>query len=113
MSSDEEEAISVLEQRLHKAPCLSVEMLRDKIFGAFASDLEFRLVMWAAAPLYSESFNANSALQGSIGTVYNAESHSESSKYPLRLANANADNSQMTYTPCQKSFSITESNCQM
>jgi proline iminopeptidase len=79
MVPDEEEAIGILEQRLHRAPGLSVEMLKHKIFGAFESDLEFRLVMWAAAPLYSESFNANSALQGAIGTVYNAESHSESS----------------------------------
>ncbi|KAL1987560.1 hypothetical protein VTN96DRAFT_3160 [Rasamsonia emersonii] len=69
-----EQAIKVLEQRLHKAPGLSVEMLRNKIFGRFDSDLEFRLVMHAAAPLYSEKFDANIALQKNLDTVFFAES---------------------------------------
>ncbi|KAF2639037.1 alpha/beta-hydrolase [Massarina eburnea CBS 473.64] len=81
----EEEAIKVLEQRLHKAPSLSVNQLKNKIFGHFESDEEFRLVMHAAAPLYSETFDADVALSKTLGTVYFAESHndlySEEEKY--------------------------------
>lgn len=74
--SDEEEAIKVLEKRLHKAPSLSVNQLKNKIFGQFESDEEFRLVMHAAAPLYSEKFDADAALSNTLKTVYFAESHS-------------------------------------
>jgi proline iminopeptidase len=52
-------------------------MLKDKIFGAFESDLEFRLIMHAAAPLYSENFDADVALKRNIETVFLAESHSK------------------------------------
>lgn len=81
----EEDAIAVLEKRLHKAPSFSVEMLKNKVFGAFESDLEFRLVHLAMSPLYSENFDANAALQSCLHNVYNAESHnslySEQEKY--------------------------------
>ncbi|KAJ9145514.1 Alpha beta hydrolase fold protein [Pleurostoma richardsiae] len=81
----EEDAIRVLEQRLHKAPSFSVEMLRNKVFGAFESDLEFRLVHLAMSPLYSEAFDANAALRSCLDNVYNAKSHndlySEKEKY--------------------------------
>lgn len=62
---------------MHKAPSFSVEMLRHKVFGTFASNLEFRLVHLAMMPLYSETFDANKALQSCLENVYNAESHSE------------------------------------
>lgn len=78
--ADETEAIDVLEQRLHKAPSLSISQLKDKIFGSFSSDTEFRLVMHAAAPLYSESFDADAALAKSLKTVYTADSHSKSTR---------------------------------
>jgi proline iminopeptidase len=74
---DESEAIEVLKTRLHKAPGLSVNMLQDKIFGKFESDLEFQLVMHASMPLYSEKFDADAALIKSLSTVYFAESHSK------------------------------------
>ncbi|KAK8086062.1 hypothetical protein PG994_001036 [Apiospora phragmitis] len=81
----EEDAIKVLEQRLDRAPSFSVRMLRDKVFGRFASDLEFRLVHLAMLPLYSEAFDADQALQSCLGNVYNAEAHndlySDSEKY--------------------------------
>ncbi|KAL1601735.1 hypothetical protein SLS60_006650 [Paraconiothyrium brasiliense] len=81
----EEAAIKVLEQRLHKAPSLSVNQLKDKIFGRFESNEEFRLVMHAAAPLYSEKFDADAALSNTLKTAYFAESHndlySEQEKY--------------------------------
>ncbi|KAL5438275.1 hypothetical protein PMIN07_001970 [Paraphaeosphaeria minitans] len=81
----EEEAIKVLEKRLHKAPSLSLAQLKNKIFGRFESDEEFRLVMHAAAPLYSETFDADAALSNTLRTVYFAESHndlySEQEKY--------------------------------
>lgn len=51
-------------------------MLKDKVFGAYESDLEFRLIHLASMPLYSEKFDANAALQGCLNTIYNAESHS-------------------------------------
>jgi proline iminopeptidase len=71
------EAIQVLEQRIQKAPSLSIDQLKNKIFGSFQSDAEFQLVMHAAAPLYSESFDANAALAATLKTVYFAVSHSE------------------------------------
>ncbi|KAF7516970.1 hypothetical protein G7054_g13963 [Neopestalotiopsis clavispora] len=76
----EEGAIKTLEQRLSKAPSFSIEMLKDKVFGAFDSDLEFRMVHLAMSPLYSESFDPNAALQSCLNNVYNAESHSKA--YP-------------------------------
>lgn len=79
--SDEDGAIKVLEGRLQKAPGLSVEMLKNKIFGAFDNDLEFRMIMHSAAPLYSEKFDANLALQKNLETVFNAESHSKPPTY--------------------------------
>lgn len=54
-------------------------MLKNKVFGAFASDLEFQLVHLAMMPLYSESFDPNAALQSCLGNVYNAASHSKCS----------------------------------
>ena len=68
----------MLEQRLHKAPSLSLNQLKDKIFGRFESDNEFQLVMHAAAPLYSVSFDADAALSKSLSTVYFADYHSRS-----------------------------------
>ncbi|KAL4803812.1 Alpha/Beta hydrolase protein [Aspergillus unguis] len=75
----EEAAIQTLETRLHRSPGLSVGMLKNKVFGAFNSDEEFRLVMHAAAPLYveAESFNADKALERTLVTVFNAEAHNE------------------------------------
>ncbi|KAH7021307.1 Alpha/Beta hydrolase protein [Microdochium trichocladiopsis] len=81
----EEDAIKTLEQRIAKAPSFSVEMLKNKVFGAYESDLEFQLVHLAMLPLYSEAFDANAALQHCLHNVYNAESHNdlyaESEKY--------------------------------
>ncbi|KAK8040041.1 hypothetical protein PG993_008452 [Apiospora rasikravindrae] len=83
--TEEEDAIKVLERRLDRAPSFSVRMLRDKVFGRFESDLEFRLVHLAMMPLYSERFDADQGLRSCLGNVYNAEAHndlySESEKY--------------------------------
>lgn len=73
---EEEDAMEILQQRITKAPSFSVEMLREKTFGVFESDLEFRLVHLAMSPLYSESFDANVALKSCLNNVYNAEAHS-------------------------------------
>ncbi|PYI36922.1 alpha/beta-hydrolase [Aspergillus indologenus CBS 114.80] len=73
----EEQAIQTLQTRLHRAPGMSINMLRDKIFGHFDSDIEFQLVMHAAAPLYRERFDPDLALQQSLATVFNAESHND------------------------------------
>lgn len=78
---DEETAIRTLEERASRAPGFSTKFLRDKVFGRFDSDLEFRLVMYAAAPLYSEHFDAEVALKSNLETVFYAKSHS---KFPLR-----------------------------
>lgn len=59
------------------APSFSEDMLRNKVFGAYESDLEFQLVHFASMPLYKEVFDPNAALRGSLHTVYVAESHSE------------------------------------
>ncbi|KAJ0107000.1 hypothetical protein J7T55_011095 [Diaporthe amygdali] len=81
----EDAAIEVLKQRLNRAPSFSVEMLRDKVFGVFESDLEFRLVHLAMLPLYSEKFDANAGLRSCLDNTYNSEAHndlySESEKY--------------------------------
>lgn len=58
------------------APNFSVEMLKNKVFGAFESDLEFRLVHFAMMPLYSEKFDANAGLSSCLDNVYNSEAHS-------------------------------------
>ena len=76
-AADEEQAVRILQERLHKAPGLSVDMLKTKIFGRFENDLEFCLVMNAAAPLYSDTFDPNAALQNALQTNYVAESHSK------------------------------------
>ncbi|CDM28863.1 hypothetical protein DTO013E5_1323 [Penicillium roqueforti] len=73
----EETAIRTLEQRASRAPNLSINFLKDKIFGQFESDLEFRLVMYAAAPLYSENFDPDLALKHNIETVFYAKSHND------------------------------------
>lgn len=57
-------------------PSFTIEMLKGKVFGAFDSDLEFRMVHLVMSPLYSESFDANAALASCLNNVYNAESHS-------------------------------------
>lgn len=69
--------MATLEKRLHLVPSFSREMLRDKVFGAFESDMEFRLVHLAMSPLYSETFDANAALKSVLGNYYNAEAHSK------------------------------------
>ncbi|KAJ5660133.1 Alpha/beta hydrolase fold-1 [Penicillium longicatenatum] len=73
----EETAIRTLEQRASRAPSFSINFLRDKVFGRFDSDLEFRLVMYAAAPLYSEQFDAESALESNLQTAFYAKSHND------------------------------------
>lgn len=81
----EEGAIQTLKGRLAKAPSFSEDMLRNKVFGAYESDLEFQLVHFASMPLYKEVFDADAALRSSLATVYVAESHndlySETEKY--------------------------------
>ncbi|RMJ13481.1 hypothetical protein CDV36_006863 [Fusarium kuroshium] len=73
----EEGAIKTLEDRINKVPSFSKEMLRDKVFGAFQSDEEFRLVHFAMMPLYREDFDANAGLRACLDTVYVAESHND------------------------------------
>ncbi|KAH8881066.1 alpha/beta-hydrolase [Thozetella sp. PMI_491] len=46
----EEDAMKALEERAHRAPNVTVKMLKEKVFGAFESDLEFQLVYFAMAP---------------------------------------------------------------
>ncbi|KAJ0426593.1 alpha/beta-hydrolase [Aspergillus carlsbadensis] len=83
----EAEAIETLSSRLQRAPGMSISMLRDKIFGSFIDDTEFRLVMHAAAPLYVDAanFDADRALERARGMVVNAVAHndlySEAEKY--------------------------------
>ncbi|KAH8422530.1 alpha/beta fold hydrolase [Aspergillus melleus] len=76
-SADEDKAIQTLETRLHRSPGLSVSMLKEKIFGQFQNDDEFRLVMLCAAPLYAEKFDPDGALRKNLETVFDAESHSK------------------------------------
>lgn len=74
----EDHALRVLEERLPKAPCASKEMLVEGVFGSFRTDEEFRLVMFALGPLYSESYEPNKALSKTLETVYRSKTHSRS-----------------------------------
>lgn len=57
-------------------------MLRNKVFGAYDSDLEFQLVHFASMPLYTETFDPDKALKSCLNNVYVAESHSKSPGIP-------------------------------
>ncbi|KAI8245083.1 Proline iminopeptidase [Colletotrichum sp. SAR 10_99] len=78
-------AIKTLEERIHKVPSFSVDMLRNKVFGAYESDREFQLIYFAMMPLYREAFDPDAALKSNLDGVYVAESHndlySEKEKY--------------------------------
>ncbi|KAI3393174.1 hypothetical protein diail_4662 [Diaporthe ilicicola] len=78
-------AIKTLEERIHKVPSFSADMLKNKVFGAYESDLEFRLIHFAMMPLYSEAFDPDAGLKSALNGVYVAESHnglySEKEKY--------------------------------
>ncbi|KAL2210537.1 alpha/beta-hydrolase [Sarocladium strictum] len=81
----EADAIKVLEKRAARAPSFSSDMLRNKVFGAYDSDLEFQLINFAMAPLYKEEFDPDAGLRNALTTVCVAESHndlySEGEKY--------------------------------
>lgn len=64
------------------APGFSVDMLKNKVFGAFESDLEFQLVHFAMMPLYTEKFDANVGLMSCLDNVYNSEAHSKTKLRP-------------------------------
>ncbi|KAK2758403.1 proline iminopeptidase [Colletotrichum kahawae] len=70
-------AIKTLEKRIHKVPSFSVDMLRNKVFGAYESDREFQLIYFAMMPLYREVFDPDAALKSNLDGVYVAESHSK------------------------------------
>ncbi|CAI0646371.1 unnamed protein product [Colletotrichum noveboracense] len=78
-------AIKTLEERIHKVPSFSVDMLNNKVFGAYESDREFQLIYFAMMPLYREVFDPDAALKSNLDGVYVAESHndlySEKEKY--------------------------------
>ncbi|CAG9975014.1 unnamed protein product, partial [Clonostachys byssicola] len=74
---DEESALRGLEARISKTPSFSKEMLRDKVFGAYEDDEEFKLIHFAVMPLHKENFDANAALVACRNTVFVAESHNE------------------------------------
>lgn len=48
-----------------------------KVFSAFEDDEEFRLIIFAINPLYTESYNADGGLKKIRDTVFRAETHSE------------------------------------
>ncbi|KAJ4278979.1 hypothetical protein NW764_006336 [Fusarium oxysporum] len=70
-------AIKTLEARISKVPSFSKDMLRDKVFGAYDDDEDFRLVHFAMMPLYREDYDANAGLRSCRDTVYVAESHND------------------------------------
>ncbi|WRT70429.1 uncharacterized protein IL334_007427 [Kwoniella shivajii] len=73
----EVEAIEVLQQRLHRAPLASVNMLK-KVFGAFKDDDEMRLVMFAIGPLYSEGeYDPDKGLEAGRSKRLSAQVHNE------------------------------------
>lgn len=103
--ADEEGAIRTLKQRLDKAPGFSEDMLRNKVFGAYESDIEFQLVHFASMPLYKEVFDPDAALRSCLDNVYVAESHSKSTM--LRCEHKGTDLAKMTCTPRRRNISTT------
>lgn len=98
------------------APSFSVEMLQNKVFGTFESDLEFRLVHFAMMPLYSEKFDANAGLSSCLDNVYNSEAHSMTHLYlfnlsELRFGHITNYRIQTISTLRRRSISITELTC--
>ncbi|KAH8596799.1 Alpha/Beta hydrolase protein [Bisporella sp. PMI_857] len=73
----EDSALKVLLSRLDRAPLVSPEMLVDGVFGAFKSDEEFRLVIFAMGPLYSETYDPYSALQRNLQIIFRAKVHND------------------------------------
>lgn len=104
---DEETAIRTLEERASRAPGFSTKFLRDKVFGQFENDLEFRLIMYAAAPLYSEHFDAEAALKSNLETVFYAKSHSKSSLHD-GLYSITLTLKKMTSIPTRRNTSTTQ-----
>lgn len=83
-------------------------MLRNKVFGAYESDLEFQLVHFASMPLYKEVFDADAALRSSLATVYVAESHSESTTLAtLRMCESSSEADDL-YSETEKYFDYTK-----
>ncbi|KAJ5946694.1 Alpha/beta hydrolase fold-1 [Penicillium verhagenii] len=104
----EEAAIRTLEQRASRAPGFSINFLRDKVFGRFDSDLEFRLVMYAAAPLYSEKFDAEAALKNNLETTFYAKSHSKCFPSRCMLLNDAHNHEDDLYSDGEKFFNYTD-----
>jgi proline iminopeptidase len=73
---DEIGALKSLEAKLSKAPGATLEMLVDGVFGAFKDDDEFQQVMLTLAPLYTETYNHETALIKNKETVFRAHTHS-------------------------------------
>lgn len=61
--------MDTFQARLHRAPNASIEMIQT-VFSAFEDDDEFKLIMFALGPLYSESYNANNALKINRGAIF-------------------------------------------
>jgi hypothetical protein len=72
---DEADTIEVLEKRAARAPSFSSDMLRNKVFGGYDSDLEFQLLNFAMAPLYKEQFDPDADLHNALRTICVAEPH--------------------------------------
>lgn len=83
-------------------------MLVGGVFGSFKNDEEFRLVMFALGPLYSESYKPDAALQKCLETVYRSKTHSKKycPYYQLyMLANISTDD---LYSEREKYFDYRE-----
>ncbi|KAL1864995.1 hypothetical protein Daus18300_007342 [Diaporthe australafricana] len=70
-------AIKTLEKRIHKVPSFSVDMLKNKVSGAYESDREFQLISFAMMPLYTEVFDPDACLKTALNGVYVADSHND------------------------------------
>jgi proline iminopeptidase len=83
-------------------------MLRNKVFGAYEDDDEFKLIYFAMMPLYTETYNPDAALRACRGMIFVAESHSTSpsSSYKFgRMLMAGVDD---LYSEEEKYFDYTE-----
>ncbi|KAH8929835.1 alpha/beta-hydrolase [Atractiella rhizophila] len=72
----EDDAREVLRSRLYRVPSASPGML-DKIFSSVDNDMEFRLIVFALAPLYVETYDADAGLKSHVEGIYRAKVHND------------------------------------
>lgn len=83
-------------------------MLRNKVFGAYEDDDEFKLIYFAMMPLYTETYDPDVALKACRGMVFVAESHSMSPSPSCEFGRMLTTRVDDLYSEKEKYFDYTE-----